>query len=432
MGPGSEQKDIGAIHSEIRERFPLLDRDLFGNERAYLNCGAGTLTVDFCIQAMADAVRTAHPMPGDVYPAETATRDFHSRVRQMTADFINAFDLNEISFHNSTTQALFNLAYALQPMIQPQENVVVTDLDHMANVSPWERVQGELMGCQIRRSGIDDKGRLDIEHLMSLVDKKTRILALTMASNAFGSIVPLASIIASVKKISPRCLVCVDAVHHSVHGPIDVQSIGCDFLAFSGYKIFGPMLGILWGRREWLNDAYPYRVETSKNVPPYSFEQGMLNNPVLAGFAGALEYFLWLGEQLFPEELRRTWSRRQMFLEVMKAVEKYDQNLGRMVLEGFEPFDPEVFSCYGLDHPGDFTQRDPTFAFDIKGLSADTIKDRLWESRRIQIGSGNHYSAAVYRVFKRPSLARASFCHYDTPETVRSFLQAVEDLIEIR
>jgi selenocysteine lyase/cysteine desulfurase len=173
MEPDSKHRTLHTIHSEIRERFPLLERDLFGNRRTYLNCGAGTLTVDFCIQAMADAVRTAHPMPGDVYPAETATRDFHDRVRQMTADFINASDPQEISFHASTTQALFNLAYALQPLVHSEENVIVTDLDHMANVSPWERVQGEIQGCDIRRAGIDEKGRLDLEHLLSLMDEKT-------------------------------------------------------------------------------------------------------------------------------------------------------------------------------------------------------------------------------------------------------------------
>lgn len=432
MKAGAAPKNIGEIHSEIKERFPMLERDLFGNKRTYLNCGAGTLTADFCIRAMSDAVRTAHPMPGDVYPAEIATRDFHARVRQMTADFLNAADHKEISFHTSTTQALFNLAYAVQPLVQPEENVIVTDLDHMANVSPWERVQGELQGCEIRRAGIDDKGRLDIGHLLSLVDEKTRVLALTMASNAFGTLVPLPSLISSVKKASPRCLVCVDAVHHSVHGPMDVQAVGCDFLAFSGYKVFGPMLGVLWCRGEWLEDVRPYRVETSKNMPPFKFEQGMLNNPVLAGFAGALEYLLWIGERIFTPEQCRRWNRRQLFYQVMRMVEKYDQSLGRLVLEGFQKFDPEKFICFGLTAPESFTQREPTFAFDIQGLAADTLKHMLWERQRIQIGSGNHYSAAVYRVLKRTSLARASFCHYDSPETVRAFLDAVEELIAIR
>jgi selenocysteine lyase/cysteine desulfurase len=255
-------------------------------------------------------------------------------------------------------------------------------------------------------------------------------LALTMASNAFGTMVPLSSVIASAKKISPRCLVCVDAVHHSVHGSMDVQAAGCDFLAFSGYKMFGPMLGILWGRRERLSEAVPYRVETSKNTPPVKFELGMLNNPVLAGFAGAMEYLLWLGERIFSPEQKARWNRKQLFHQVMRVVETYDLSLGRMVLEGFQKFDSEKFLCYGLNTPEEFDQRDPTFAFDIKGLSADTIKARLWESQRIQIGSGNHYSAAVYRILKRPSLARVSFCHYDSPETVQAFLNAVDDLIE--
>jgi len=175
MHSENQVKNIQDVHPEIRERFPLLDRDLFGNRRTYLNCGAGTLTVDFCIQGMSNAVRTSHPMPGDVYPGETATRDFHTKVRQMTADFINAESYDEISFHFSTTQALFNLAYALLPLVSPDENVIVTDLDHMANVSPWERVLGEMRGCEIRRAAADEKGRLDTDQLLSLTDKKTRL-----------------------------------------------------------------------------------------------------------------------------------------------------------------------------------------------------------------------------------------------------------------
>ncbi len=430
MDIAKPKKNIEDVHPEIRKCFPLLERDLFGNRRIYLNGAAGTVTSDFSIQAVSDAVRTAHPMPGDVYPAETATRDFHAKVRQMTADFINAPSPEEISFHFSTTQALFNLAYALQVMIQPDENVIVTDLDHMANVSPWERVQGALQGCEVRRAAIDEQGRLDIDHLLSLADTKTRLLALTMASNAFGTVVPLQTIIPAVKRKSPRCMVCVDAVHHSVHGPIDVQSTGCDFLAFSGYKIFGPMLGILWGRRDRLDEARPYRVETNKNVPPFNLEQGMLNNPVLAGFAGALEYFLWLGRRIFSSDRCRQLSRRQLFHGVMKAVEEYDHSLGRMVLEGFQKFDPKKFICYGITDPSLYTGRDPTFAFDIKGMTADDVKRHLWTRHRIQIGSGNHYSAAVFRVLKRSSLARASFCQYDSSETVRSFLKAVKELLE--
>ncbi|MDH4198320.1 MAG: aminotransferase class V-fold PLP-dependent enzyme, partial [Candidatus Aminicenantes bacterium] len=334
------------LQPEVRKRFPQHDRDSTGNRRTYLNSGAGSLTVDTAIAAMSEAARNFNPMPGAVSPGELATGSFHQRVRELTADFIHAAGPAEISFHFSATAALFALAFGLRDLAAHGGNVIVTDLDHMANISPWETVWGGLCGCEVRRARITEGGTLDIDHLLSLVDSKTALVATTLASNAFGTVVPVRELTAAVKTKNEAALVCVDAVHHALHGPVDAGGLGCDALVFSGYKVFGPMLGVLWVRGELGDRAAPYRVETNKPVSPWKFELGMLNNANLAALEAALEYLLWLEDRLFgrPEIPR---SRPARFRSVMEAISVYESTLSRRVLEGFRGFDPGRFRAYG-------------------------------------------------------------------------------------
>jgi selenocysteine lyase/cysteine desulfurase len=418
---------IEKIHPRIRARFPMIDRDSRGRQRIYLNSGAGSLMVDTAMEAAAAACRTLNPMPGSVCAAEIETASFQDGVRGLVGDFLNAGSGREISFHVSTTAALFNLAFALRGLFGPESNLVVTDLDHMANVSAWETVLGDGCGSEVRRAAVNSDGTLDVEHLLTVVDGRTRLLAVTMASNGFGSVPPLPSIVSEVRKKARDCLVVVDAVHHALHGPINVRAIGCDFLAFSGYKVFGPMLGVLWVKAPLATELRPYRVETNKNEPPFKFEQGMLNNSALASLRSALEYLLWLADEAAgPGSF--VPGRREKFAFAMTAIAEYEKHLSCRVLEGFRDLSPERFRAYGLSDPDRCDERDPTFAFEISGQTALETKKLFWEKHGIQIADGNHYSAAVTRHLKKPALCRASFAHYDTAQTVDLFLEALGDI----
>jgi len=417
--------DFLEIHPRIRGRFPQVEDDGCGNRRIHLNCAAGTLMVDTAAAALAGSALNSNPQPGERYPAEIATRNLHEKVREFVADFLQAPSSQEVSFHFSTTNALFNLAFSLRNLLKKHNNLIVTDLDHMANISPWETVYGEGRGCEIRRARIDPKGFLDLEHLVSLVDGKTGLVAVTMASNSFGSVVPIRELTARVKEKSPFCLVCVDAVHHALHGPIDVQDIGCDFLAFSGYKLFGPMMGVLWGKLDLLEKLSPYRVETNKNKPPYKFEQGTLNNAALASLQAALEYLLWLAAETAGPD-RKPQDRRGAFTLALKAVANYESELTRIVLEGFQNLDPGKIKLYG---PSDLQSqffRDPTFLFESEDRSASELKSYFWSDAGIQVAEGTHYSAAVYRHLKKPNLCRASLAHYNTVREAKIFLESLE------
>ena len=179
---------LETLNPKVRARFPMIDRDSRGNPRVYLNTAAGSLTVDTAAEAARDAQGRLNPMPGVVVTGEADTAVLHARVRDLVADFLHARSGREISFHQSATAALFNLAFGLRGVLAPSANLVVTDLDHMANVSPWETVWGEAHGLEIRRARLAAEGTLDVDNLLSLVDDRTGLLAVTSASNGTGSI----------------------------------------------------------------------------------------------------------------------------------------------------------------------------------------------------------------------------------------------------
>jgi selenocysteine lyase/cysteine desulfurase len=377
---------LETLNPRIRARFPMIDHDALGRPRIYLNTGAGSLTVDSAAAAAGDAQGRLNPMPGVVVAGEAETAGLHLRTRELAADFLHARSGREISFHQSATAALFHLAFGLRDAILPGSNLVVTDLDHMANVSPWETVFGEGRGLEIRRARVTDEGTLDRGHLLSLVDSRTALLAVTSASNGTGSLVPLKELVAAVRGTAPDCLVAVDAVHHAPHGDLDVQANGIDFLAFSGYKVFGPMMGVLWGREDRLERLRPYRVETNKNVLPGKMEMGMLNNAAIAALEAALEYLLWLADlaagpgTAFPD-------RASKFRSGMAAITGYEAGITRRVLEGFRDRPLPGFRLFGIADPGRAAERAPTFAFDIGGHSAAETKRRLWARAGIQIAA---------------------------------------------
>jgi cysteine desulfurase family protein (TIGR01976 family) len=440
------------LHEEVRRCFPALERDADGGERLYLNSGGGTLVAESSARALARAAQYANPQDGGVSPGEMHTAAIHARARADAAAFLNAPSPDDISFHLSTTHALFNLSFALRDVLRRGDNLVVTHLDHSANVSPWESLWGEDRGLTVRQCRLRPDGTLDLNHLRRLVDRRTRVVAVTHASNGLGSVVP----VAEVARIAHRhevpqpplrtrrgswsgALLVVDAVHHAYHGPIDVQALGCDFLAFSGYKLFGPMIGVLWGRREWLEALRPYRVEANQDRVPVKYEQGTLNNASLAGLSGAFEYLRWLGEKVesaaaersgaraLAERLRQEYPRgdRQRFKWAMCGIHEYEKTLSAALLQGFRRLAGRGVKVIGIKDPARLEEREPTFLFEVRGRRPEDVKRQMWEEGRIELPGGHNYSVAVYRALRNARALRASFAHYDNPAAVRRFLNTL-------
>ena len=219
----------------------------------------------------------------------------------------------------------------------------------------------------------------------------------------------------------------MDAVHHALHGPIDVQALDCDFLAVSGYKVFGPMLGVLWGKKSILDRLAPFRVETNKDETPYKFEQGSLNNAALAALGAALQYLLWVDGEVDPDAVP-PGGRPARFRRAMTSIAAYEQEISRVVLEGLNGLDRSKIHCYGVVDAAQRSRRDPTFAFEAAGRSPAEVKRFLWEKHAIQVADGNHYSAFFYRRLKKDSVCRASFAHYISLDEAKAFVEALKDL----
>lgn len=435
LAPGALEA-FREYHQTIRSSFPFLEHDGAGNPRVYLDSGAGTLVPRVSIEAMGKAYAEARAQPGEISHSERQTRDLIRETRSQLARFLNASSPEEISFHASTTHSLLNLAIAFRPLVQKHHNIIVTDADHFANVSPWEVLYGEREGLEIRRLRVNDAGKVDLDQLQSLVDSNTRIVAMTYAANAVGTVMPIREIADIVHafrdELGNGAYLVVDAVHHAFHGPIDVQEIQSDFLTISGYKLFGPMLGVLWGKREHLNKLAPYCVAPNPN----SFEQGSLNTAVLGAMQGALRYLLTLGNHLAPyyaealEEVPEAETR--LFRAALMGIEQYERELSREVLRSFETFPKDRFRYYGLKTVQDGVwTRDPTFCLEIEGKGTAELKRLCWELGRIEVAAGDVSSAMINRhLQKEEAVIRASFAHYDDLHTVRAFISTLSRILD--
>ena len=189
------------------------------------------------------------------------------------------------------------------------------------------------------------------------------------------------------------------------------------------------MLGVLWGKQELLGRMKPYRVETNKDAIPYKYEQGMLNNAALASLGAALQYLLWLDGELHPSSGLEKEKRRARLERVMSAIQGYEAEISRRVLERLGKLKRTRFRLYGLSDPGQVAQRDPTFAFEIADQKAAETKKFLWERHGLQIADGNHYAAVFHRHYRRDSVCRASFAHYNSLDEVNALAEALEDLM---
>lgn len=416
---------IFSFFNRNRSCFPAFSLESGGRRRLYLNSGAGSLMVEDCLTAISSSTASLNPMPGQITPAEKQTFEFQQQVRQLVADFIGASGPQEISFHFSATGALFNLAFALRSLYKPGKNLVVTDMDHFANISPWENL-GQAQGAEIRRVRLTPELMLDSTDLLNKLDRDTVLVALTGASNLLGTILPLTDLISEIKQ-KTDALVVVDAVHLAPHAPLDVREFGCDFLVFSGYKIFGPMLGLLYSRQELRDRFDPYRVETNLGGMPFCWEQGMLPNLNLAGLKGALDYLLKLGRTVNPRETSA--PTRKIFRLALEAIKKYEQNLSLYFLERWEKLKSPRLRLYGIEDTGRVAFRTPTFALEASGLAPAELKKLLWERGGIIIADGNHYSAVVVRHLKKNALNRVSLAHYDGPDSIDLFFDSLENIL---
>jgi cysteine desulfurase family protein (TIGR01976 family) len=344
------------------------------------------------------------------------------------ADFLNAASPQEIVFGTNMTTLTYNLSRSIGRILQPGAEIVVTRLDHDANISPWLALEEQ--GVKVKWADFDvEDCRLDLEHLTSLLTDKTKLVAVGYASNAVGTINPIRRIAALAHEVG--AWLWVDAVHYAPHGPIDVQALGCDFLACSAYKFFGPHLGVLWGRLELLEALRPYQVRPANPNSPYKFETGTSNHEGIAGTLAAINYLASLGREYgspFASELTAYSGRRRELKQALLAIMAYERPLLAYLLVELQTI--PGLTIYGITNPTHLLERCPTVAFTKAGLTPRQIAAYLGE-QGIFVWDGNYLALSVTdRLGLEGSggMVRVGLVHYNTLAEVDRLLAALREL----
>lgn len=408
---------------ELRGEFPALGQTLNGVPIAFFDGPGGTQVHRAVIDAMSRYFTEANANVHGAFEFSRRTDAVVERARHEMAAFLNASSPNEIVFGSSMTTLTFRLSRALGRLLSPGDELVVTRLDHDANVAPW--VALEERGAAIRWIDFDPAdGTLDMEGMRRAIGPKTKLVAVGAASNALGTVNDV-STIARWAHASDAWLF-VDAVQYAPHASIDVQSLDIDFLAFSVYKVYGPHMGVLWGRANLLEAIPAYKVIPADEAAPGKFETGTSNHEGIAGSAAAIEYLATVGRRF--GEPPGTGSLREELLRAMASIQTHERDLTRRLLEGL-PTVPGL-TIYGIADPHRMAERMPVIAFTLKGIDPQTIAKQLGD-RGIFSWSGHFYAVhAVERLglSARGGLMRVGLNHYNTAEEVDRLLDALGDI----
>jgi cysteine desulfurase family protein (TIGR01976 family) len=403
--------------SELRSRFPALARTVGDGPAAYLDGPAGTQVPSSVIDAMAAHLASGSANHGGAFVTSVETQAIADAARQAAADLFNARTPDEIVFGQNMTSLTFAMSRAVARTWSPGDEIVVTRLDHDANIAPWVMAAAD-QGVTVRWVDFDpERGcDLDLGSLDAALGPRTRLVAVTHASNAVGTIPDVAAVVERAH--AAGALAYVDAVHYTPHGLVDVQATGCDFLVASAYKFYGPHTGLLYGRWELLDELTAYKVRPAPDEPPDKWETGTQSFESLAGVTAAIDHIAALGGMVSPD-------RRGRLVAAMEAIGEHEHRLAARFITGVAEL-PGV-AIHGRQEA---ERRAPTFAVSVAGRHPDEVAAYMGE-RGIFVWSGHYYAVAVMErlgVLEDGGLTRIGFVQYSTEHEVDRALQALDDL----
>ena len=403
----------------IRSQFPALSLEIDGGSAVFLDAPGGTQVPQTVVDAVGDALVSANANTHGAFLTSQRADEIIGGAHQAAADFLGC-DADEAVFGPNMTTLTFALSRSLGRELKPGDEIVLTYLDHDANFAPWKAL--EETGAVIRVAGFRrDDCTLDIDELLGLINDKTKIVAVGYASNSVGSINDVARIAAAANAVGAWSF--IDAVHYAPHGPLDVRAIGCDFLACSAYKFFGPHQGILYGRRELLKALHPYKVRPASDETPWRWETGTQNHEAMAGVTAAVDYLAALGRQL-----GETGARRRQLQSAMQATSAYERCLSEKLVGGLLAI-PSV-ELFGIREPERFDQRTPTVSIRVQGRSTREVAERLGK-QGFFVWEGNYYALNLserLEVESSGGMIRIGCAHYNTLAELDRLLDAIETL----
>ena len=403
----------------VRQQFPSLDRPAI-----FLDNPAGTQIAKPSLDRINRYLLECNANHEGMFATSRKSDEILHEAHAAMADFLNASRPEEIIFGNNMTTLTLHMSRSLARTLQPGDNLLVTRMDHDANIAPWMLI-AEDKGCNLLWVDIDvEDGTLDLDDFARALEKKPKIAAFGYASNLLGTVNP-------VKKMTQMAhdagaLVYIDAVQYAPHGPIDVQDIDCDFLVCSSYKFFGPHAGALYGKFDLLDELKAYKVRPASDELPYKFETGTQNHEGIAGVLGALEYLEWLGRR-FGAEQEPAWkeagfSGRKLELKKgMSAMRAYESELSKALIKIVEA--APGAHIYGVTDFNRLDERVPTVSFTVDGKDPERLADEIGK-HGVYVWNGHNYALAIVErlgLLEAGGMIRVGPVHYNTLDELEKF-----------
>lgn len=408
----------------IRSQFPSLRREVNGFPAIYFDSPGGTQTPQRVIDKTVDYMINHNANSGGVFPTTVETDEMIVNARKAFADFF-ACEWDEVAFGENSTAINFRLSQAIARDLKAGDEIIITDIDHDANRSPWEILSER--GMIIKSVKVDTETlTLDLNDYKNKLSSNTKVVAFNYGSNAVGTISDAKTLIDLAKKTG--AITVVDAVHYALHGVLDVKKLGVDFLFCSAYKFFGPHIGILYSKKERMDALKTLKVSAQKNTAPEKFETGTLNHEAIAGAAEAIEFIAEIGSK-YPEyaiqDQSENTSRRTNIICGMKALEDYELPLADYFKDELRKIRGTKIYCPLKDQPCT-----STISFRLENIHPLEVAKRL-ALRGIFVWAGGFYAVGLMRALnlsESGGMVRIGLAPYNTREEIDRTLQAIREI----
>jgi cysteine desulfurase family protein (TIGR01976 family) len=403
------------ISNHIRSQFKSLHREYKGKPLIYMDGPGGTQIPDSVVEAMDSYYATSNTNTHGFFPTSKETDKVIDQARESMADFLNAEGPDTISFGQNMTTLNFSLVRGISRILQPGDEVLITQLDHEANRGPWLSLRE--FGVVVREVDLLENGTLDYDDFEKKVNEQTRIVAVGCASNAIGTV----NNIPKIRELTYKygAWLALDAVHFAPHFKIDVQDIGCEFLFCSAYKFYGPHVGVLYAKPGTLDRIPVDNLRTQEQMAPYKIETGTLNHAALAGVTAAVDFIAFLGEGS---------SRKERVGQAMEKLAVYENKLARKLYEGFSSIDG--VTVVGLDF--DSGLRAPTVSILVQGARPEQLCEFLG-NEGICAWDGHFYAIRAIEVLgllEKGGVTRFGISAYTKEEEIERVVEKVKEFAE--